>query len=208
MQRSSVRTYATVALLVLAAASGAFLWHQHEREVVLPQPPVAYGTTTPLTSPSRLVIPAIGVDANVQHVGITKTGNMAVPDNYTDVGWYRLGSAPGDQGNAVIAGHLDTGFGRPAVFIDLEKLKPGDEVVVQDASGEAARFIVERLQIYDYNDAPMEEIFGPSDESRLNLITCDGVWNPNSKTYNKRLVVFTKAAPSQADQPDRQNAIL
>lgn len=181
--------------LVLLIVGAAFVWYQKERAVVLPQTPIAYGTTMPLTSPERLIIPAIGVDANIQHVGVTRSGNMAVPDNYTDVGWYRLGSAPGDQGNAVIAGHLDTGFGRPAVFLDLDELSPGDEIIVRDASGEAVRFIVERLAIYDYTNGPMEEIFGPSDEPRLNLITCDGVWDPASKTYSKRLVVFAKASP-------------
>ncbi len=184
-----------IAFLLLLIIVGTLFWYQKKEAVVLPQPPVAYGTTTPLMSPERLIIPAIDVDANIQHVGIAKSGNMAVPNNYTDVGWYRHGSAPGDLGNAVIAGHLDTGFGRPAVFLDLDKLVPGDELYVRDATGETVRFVVERLQTYDYTNAPMEEIFGTSTEARLNLITCDGAWNPDTKSYSQRLVVFTKAVP-------------
>jgi sortase A len=189
--RTEQLRFGLICFVFLIAAGAAFLWYREP--VVLPMPPIAYGTTTPLLSPERLIIPKIGVDANVQHVGITKAGNMAVPNNYTDVGWYRLGSAPGDLGNAVIAGHLDTGFGRPAVFLDLDELIPGDEIIVRDASGEVVTFVVERLATYDYTNAPMEEIFGTSTEARLNLITCDGLWDPDTKSYSKRLVVFTKA---------------
>lgn len=189
-----------ICLLVLLAAGMLFLWYMQRPPVILPQPPVTAGTTTPLLSPQTLFIPKLGVTAAIQHVGLTKSGNMAVPSNYTDVGWYELGAAPGEEGNAVIAGHLDTGFGLPAVFIDLDELAPGDVIIVRDDSGDEAQFVVERLATYDYTDAPMEEIFGTSTEARLNLITCDGVWDPASKTYSKRLVVFAKAPAAPPEQ--------
>ncbi len=40
----------------------------------------------------------------------------------------------------------------------------------------------------------MEEIFGASKIARLNLITCDGVWDKKTLSYDKRLVVFTELA--------------
>ena len=36
--------------------------------------------------------------------------------NVEDVGWYELGARPGEAGNGVIAGHLDTDRGAPAAF--------------------------------------------------------------------------------------------
>src|SRR3989338_8569269 len=36
--------------------------------------------------PVRLIIPALNVNAKIQKVGITKKGNMAVPNNFVDVG--------------------------------------------------------------------------------------------------------------------------
>src|SRR5438309_658887 len=69
--------------------------------------------------PVRLVIPAIQVDASVEQVGRTPDGAMDVPKESNDVGWYKLGFRPGEQGNAVMAGHLDTATDR-AVFWDLQ----------------------------------------------------------------------------------------
>jgi sortase (surface protein transpeptidase) len=80
--------------------------------------------------PSRLIIPAIKVDAAIQNVGLGKSGNMAVPSNYTDVGWYRYGPTPGQVGSAVIDGHVDNGFGLEAVFKNVSALEPGDDIYV------------------------------------------------------------------------------
>src|SRR6185369_4384139 len=60
-------------------------------------------------TPTRLRIETAGVNAPVQRVGVGKSGNMAVPTNYTDVGWYREGVVPGEAGSAVIDGHVDNG---------------------------------------------------------------------------------------------------
>ena len=91
-------------------------------------------TPTPVPRPGvpvRLKIPSIKVDAAVEHVGLTADGAMDVPKDYDNTAWYRLGPRPGEPGNAAIAGHVDSSKknGR-AVFWDLTKLKPGDEVFV------------------------------------------------------------------------------
>src|SRR3989338_6359653 len=78
-------------------------------------------------APARLRIPAIGVDAAVQSVGLSwkGTGDMGIPTNFTDVAWYNGGPAPGAPGSAVINGHLDGKEVPQAVFYNLGKLKPG-----------------------------------------------------------------------------------
>ena len=55
----------------------------------------------------RLVIPAIGVNAAIQKVGITSKGEMEVPENASKVGWFEFGPRPGERGSAIIAGHFD-----------------------------------------------------------------------------------------------------
>jgi len=145
-------------------------------------------------APARLRIPAIGVDANVQSVGLSwkGTGDMGIPTNFTDVAWYNGGPAPGAPGSAVINGHLDGKEVPQAVFYNLGKLKPGDLVEVEDKKGMLLQFRVVETKLYDY-DAPTAEIFaGDASKTRLNLITCTGDWLTTEKLYSKRIVVFTE----------------
>src|SRR5476651_2105472 len=85
--------------------------------------------------PIRLKIPSIQVDASIEYVGVTANGTMAVPSNTVDVGWFSLGSRPGEKGSAVIAGHLNSPTGAAGVFSNLGKLKPGEKIDVEDSAG-------------------------------------------------------------------------
>jgi sortase A len=50
------------------------------------------------------------------------------------------------------------------------------------------------VERYPYNQFPLTEVFGDAEIPRLNLITCNGVWDKNSKNYSDRLVVYSKLA--------------
>lgn len=145
-------------------------------------------------APWRLSVPGISVDAAIQTVGLAKDGNMDVPTNYTDVGWYKQGPKPGEVGNAVLAGHLNDGASTAGVFQNLSKLKVGDYIYIKDGDKQQ-RFLVLETQNYNVNNAPLNKIFGSSTERRLNLITCSGDWDKSKQEYNQRLVVFTRLAP-------------
>lgn len=145
-------------------------------------------------NPVRLSIPAIDVDAYIQDVGLSRRGNMAVPTNYTDVGWYRYGASPGKEGSAVIAGHLDNGFGIPAVFARLRTLAEGEDVYVTTQEGKNLRFVATEVKSYPYAEVPTDTLFNEAGEPRLALITCGGSWLPEDETYNERVVVFATLA--------------
>lgn len=162
---------------------------------------VAAGTSTEAAAvhgagefslPYKLIIPDINLETDVQHVGKTKTGNMAVPNNFTDVGWYKYGAVPGDIGNSVMAGHVKNRLGIGAVLKDLHKLKVGNTVYAEDENGKRLAFRVTAMETYPYDKAPLERIFGKTDKRMLNLITCSGPWNATAKTSSQRLVVFTE----------------
>lgn len=146
-----------------------------------------------LGKPVRFKIDAakVKVNAEVEHVGVTEGNAMDVPRAWENVAWYKLGFTPGEKGNSVLAGHLDSDTG-PAVFWNLEDLKVGEEVSVLMDTGKTLRFRVTKAQVYYDEDAPLHEIFGPSDSKRLNLITCDGAFDPETKRYDRKLVVFTE----------------
>lgn len=138
--------------------------------------------------PVRLIIPAINVDASIESVGVTKTGEMDIPSNTINVGWFNIGPRPGEKGSAVIAGHLNGKNGETGVFAHLDTLKKGDKVYIANGGGPPIAFVVRENKRYDPGYA--EEVFGISTDAHLNLVTCDGVWDGAKKSYTKRLVVF------------------
>ncbi|OIN66806.1 sortase [Exiguobacterium sp. KRL4] len=155
-------------------------------------------STNEVELPKTLAIDKIDVKTNVEQVGLDKKGAMGTPKNEQQVGWYKFGPRPGDVGNAVIDGHTDTKTG-PAVFNRLDELKKGDTIKIKDESGRTLVFRVKKLVEYGHLDAPLEKIFGASDQRNLNLITCIGIYDENEGTYDNRLVVFTELDPKASD---------
>lgn len=146
---------------------------------------------SPAGRPIRLKIPAIAVDAAVESVGLTPDGAMDAPKEPADVAWFNQGPRPGKNGSAVIAGHFGWKDGIPAAFDKLSALQKGDKIYVEDEKGAVTTFVVRELRAYDPN-ADAGNVFNSSDgKAHLNLITCEGLWDAGSKSYSKRLVVFT-----------------
>ena len=144
------------------------------------------------TLPKLLEIPKIKISANVQSVGLNSKNEMDVPSNDWDVAWYNLGTVPGKKGSAVIAGHLDNRFGKPAVFWNLDELEIGDYIYVTDGDNNKKRFQVIFSKKYETGTAPLEKIFGANNGAYLNLITCGGVWDKTKNNYSERFVIFTE----------------
>ncbi|MHB1330865.1 MAG: class F sortase, partial [Minisyncoccota bacterium] len=120
-------------------------------EIIPPQ--ITAKDVDPSEYPSSLIIPKIGVDASVQHVGVKENGDMANPTNFTDVGWYKDGIVPGYEGSSVIAGHVDNALALSGVFKQLSTLKNGDEVYIENRNGEKHLFKVEKIETYNYKSA-------------------------------------------------------
>jgi sortase A len=140
--------------------------------------------------PVRISIPSIKVDTTVEHVGLLENGQMDVPGSFETVGWFEPGIEPGENGNAAIAGHLDHYTG-PAVFFNLKNLKIGDHIMVTDENNKTLTFVVQSVESYKTEEAPLQKIFGDADEPHLNLITCDGYFDQETQESERRLVVYT-----------------
>ena len=164
------------------------------RGLNLPMPPPDFVPATALRDdvPAQISIPALGIDAPVESVGLLANGAMAVPRFVSDAGWLESGSAPGSVGNAVIGGHLDGITGQPAAFWALGRLRSGDAIIVTTASGRQLRFAVVRIGRYDRQAVPLVAVFGPSKLANLNLLTCAGPYLQDHRTYRDRLVVYTR----------------
>lgn len=138
--------------------------------------------------PAKIEIPSIGVEAAIEPTGILENGEMGVPEDVNQVGWFEPGFKTGAKGNSVLAGHVDSLTG-PAIFYDLKKVKIGDGVAVTDADGRKMVFEVKEITSYITDEAPIEEIFGASDKRMINLITCTGDFNRSIGSHEERLVV-------------------
>ncbi|MEV0005419.1 class F sortase [Micromonospora sp. NPDC050980] len=200
------RTAIVVTAVTLAGATGAGLVSAGlgSTSTAPPQPgaaaapaterPGSAGPTLPRAAPLRVVIPRIGVDAGVVPVATDDNGALEVPPlAHPEVaGWYRPGPAPGQAGNAVLVGHVDSQRG-PAVFFDLGRLRPGDTVRVVRADGRSAAFTVDGVGAYPKDRFPTERVYGGDAAARLRLITCGGRFDPRTGSYPDNIVVFATA---------------
>ena len=128
----------------------------------------------------------------MEAVGADRTGAMATPSGPYTVGWWDRGTVPGQPGNAVIDGHLDSARVGAAVFWSLGELSAGDQILLQMPGNKTLTFVVDHTSIYPFNDAPLLTIFGPSSTPSLNLVTCSGSFDRSSHNYNRRLVVYSR----------------
>ncbi len=142
--------------------------------------------------PETLTISSIGVSAPVEKVGKKSDGSMATPQKFEDVAWYSLGSKPGEAGNAVIAGHVNNALSKAGVFEHLGSIKLGDSISVADAQRQILHYKVTDIEEYPADAAPAASIFATTGASKLVLITCDGDWVSQDKSFSKRLVVFAQ----------------
>ncbi len=157
-------------------------------------PAFAAGSAQAPLIPVRLKIPSIGVDAPVEHTGLTAAGALQAPSDMVHAAWYANGVRPGASGNAVIDGHVNNALTTLGVFSRLDQVSLGDRVLVSDASGRSLSFVVDSEQLYAADAAPLSQIFATSGPAALVLITCDGAWDQGKHSYDKRLVVYASLA--------------
>ena len=79
----------------------------------------------------------------------------------------------------LIAVHFNGKNNREGVFVNLDKLKAGDKLFIEDKTGKFITFIVQKKELYDYGYA--DNIFNQNNNVHLNLVTCDGLWDELKK---------------------------
>ncbi|HEY0696275.1 MAG TPA: class F sortase, partial [Micromonospora sp.] len=143
------------------------------------------------SAPTRIVVPRIGIDAGIMSLGLRGDGSLEVPPlkQAQLAGWYRGGPSPGEIGNSVIVGHVDSRAMGPAVFYRLGALTAGDEIAVAREDGAVARFRVDSVASYPKKDFPTELVYGPTGQPSLRLVTCGGQFDSKKRTYLNNIVV-------------------
>ncbi|MBY8883087.1 class F sortase [Actinacidiphila acidipaludis] len=141
--------------------------------------------------PTRLSIPSIGVDAPFVPLSLGADGALEPPpmSRPSEVGYYADGPTPGEQGAAIVAGHVDTKTG-PAVFLLLSLVKPGASVAVKRADGSTVSFKVDSVQTFSKATFPDQKVYGDTPDAQLRIITCGGTFDRTKQDYQDNVVVF------------------
>ncbi len=141
--------------------------------------------------PTRVVIPAIDLDAPIEMVGWSQTKNVSTWDipNHFAAGWLKTSAPISQPGNTVLEGHHNMAG---EVFRRLVDLKSGDLIKVY-SNDQAHSYQVTALHILPDRDEPIEVRrqnaiwIQPTLDERLTLVTC---WPYTDNTH--RLIVVAK----------------
>jgi LPXTG-site transpeptidase (sortase) family protein len=134
--------------------------------------------------PIWLEISRIQVDAPVVQMGV-EGGEYQVPS--FDVGHHADSARPGEPGNSIYNGHLQT-INAGRVFARLHELRPGDAIRVYTRT-HRVDWVVE-----DVRTVPNTELsfLQPSAAPRITLYTCEGTFDLRTRDYTHRRVVVGK----------------
>jgi sortase (surface protein transpeptidase) len=167
----------------------------------------AAAATHPATGgivPTRLRIPAIGVDALVEHRGTVSYTNpfthravkgYGVPESMRTTSWWSDGPEPGSGQMAVVLGHLQVGG--PGVFNRLTALHAGDAVTMQDASGAVLHLRVLGAPVTGLDKATSalaDTLDGHPAGAAVALVTCGGTFDSDVRSSEDNTVVFAALA--------------
>jgi LPXTG-site transpeptidase (sortase) family protein len=155
----------------------------------LPPAPIGFEALTPEPGgrqPVSMVIEDIDVvDATIIPVGVNPDQTFEVPPA-DQVGWYRFGPTPGEEGSAVLAAHIAFD-GVDGVFRHLADVEVGAVVVVGYDDGTSQRYRIDSVTDYFKEELP-PELFARDGDSQLALITCGGTFNPQLRSYESNTV--------------------
>lgn len=143
----------------------------------------------PADQPRQIEVPSLNIQGFIQRVGRVSDGSMAVPTNIHLAGWYVEGPRPGEEGVAVLDGHLQGLYG-PGIFAHLADVKPGAEINVEFGDGSRRYFKVSKVTTYVLAEAS-RHLFDrlPGVTSQLNLVTCAGDFDRGQGTFTQRVIV-------------------
>ena len=209
MRLARSRLWWVGSVLVLAALVLAAVGWTHRQpglpgpvsSATLAVPPAArHAVSMARSRPVRLEVPALALSVNLTTLGLNPNGTVQVPTTTNVAGWYRDGPSPGQIGSAVILGHVDSYRGIGAFFY-LRTLRAGDRLQVFLADGQHPTFRVTRVATYVKSAFPDQAVYGSHGYSALQLVTCGGVFDHATGSYESNVVVYAVRVGAYASAP-------
>lgn len=141
--------------------------------------------------PRRLAIPSVDLAMPISATGVTRDGQMELPSDPQEIGWYRFGALPGDDvGSAVLGGHVDSVRHGTGPLERLAAVKAGSRVAVTSADGQRLLYRVTSVERISKAALPVDRLFDPTVPHRLVIVTCGGRYLPEAGGYEDNIVVI------------------
>lgn len=150
----------------------------------------------------RIRIPSIEINAIVKYVPFDGF-SWKISGLRDEVAWMGNTSWPGLGSNTALAGHINLRTGQEGPFSHLDKLVPGDKVIVYTEQN-IYTYRVSAQQVVDDIDL---SVIQATDKSQLTLVTCVN-WDENLRVYLQRLVVISNLESVKSRDVERSQWIL
>ncbi|MEJ2886196.1 sortase domain-containing protein [Actinomycetospora aeridis] len=151
---------------------------------------VAVPVPLPAARISGIEAPSIGLATeDTTSLDLRDDNSLDVPRSAGTVGWYQRSASPGEVGPAVLAAHVNF-RGQEGAFARLGQIAPGATVEVHRDDGTTAVFAVDRVDQVAKDAFPTEAVYGPTTDGEIRLVTCGGVFNERTRSYEDNIVVY------------------
>jgi hypothetical protein len=148
--------------------------------------------------PARLVIPALGVNAAFERIGLDQNAPadaagkrpLGNPVDRRDAGWYQHGPQPGSgRGTVLVNGH--TYRNGSAIFKEdfANRVREGQRIDIVQSNGSTCSYRVDRIwgEVDSKSEYPQivarEGLYDFDGPERLFLATCGGRWSDQIQNY-------------------------
>ena len=149
---------------------------------------VVNGYTAEKDIPKLLQIQKINLNSRIKIVSSDSSGSIKVPKNINDVGWYEGSSKPADRGVVFLDG-TTVYDGTQGVFANINRLVPGDDIVIIMGDGTEYKYTVKKTKTIDAKNFNILTSIDPPEIKGQGLsITVN--YGPADDPFQKRYIVL------------------
>jgi hypothetical protein len=137
--------------------------------------PLARSAPVSIDIPALSISSSLGPARGLESSGAIDDAPLSGP-SWSLPWWYDEGPAPGQDGSAVILGHVDSaiGTGGLGVFLRLGDVRPGESIDVGLADRSTTHWIASSTYLYSDAAFPDALVYSGSGRPTLRLVTCGG----------------------------------
>jgi hypothetical protein len=155
-----------------------------------PTQPAPAQPTARSGTPQELVLPSLGITAQVSRVD-SVAGVLQVPEDISTVGWWQSSVPAGSRsGTTVIDGHIDSAVAGKGALFHLAELNPGDHIQVKTVAGHTLTYQVQARRVYVKAQGLPAELFNQQGPPRLVIISCGGPFDSTEHSYLDNIAIY------------------